>query len=158
MYYLIIAGVFAAGYAGFRYYQYRKAVKAANEKFSKADVIDVVNFAFGSALFNAIMGGLSFSFVVGGLEDMTLRALYLAVGGIFLGNVFDAYHLKRVIFTKTALYLQNKTIRYNAIESIHTRKYSKKFLLTTHQKEQFVVPQIVVNKIQEISGKKKLNK
>lgn len=154
MIYLIIAGIFAVCYSGYRYYQYRKAIKTSNEKFADAEV-EVVNFAFNSALFNAVMGGLSFSFVVGGIDDLTLKALYLAIGGLFVGNVFDAYHLKRVVFTKTSFYIQGKTIRYQSVESIQKRKYSKKLLLTTHQKEQFVIPQLVVDKIAEYGSKKK---
>ena len=155
MIYMIIAGVFAVAYSGYRYIQYRKAMKAAKEKFEGTDAIETVNYAFKSALFNSIMGGLSLSFVVGGMDDLNLKALYLAITGMFIGNVFDAYQLKRVIFTKTSLYIQGKTIRFHSIESIQKRKYSKKSLLTTHQKEQIVIPQVVVDKIQELSSKKK---
>lgn len=155
MIYLIIAGVFAVGYSGYRFVQYRKTMKLVKEKFEGMNDVEVVNYAFKSALFNSIMGGLSLSFVVSGADDITLKALYLAITGMFIGNVFDAYALRRVIFTKTSMYIQGKTVRYQSIESIEKRKYSKKSLLTTQQKEQFVIPQVVVDKIQELSNKKK---
>ncbi len=155
MIYQIVGGVFGAGYAIYRYMQFRKTNKVIQEKFEEKDIEGTISYGFSSALFNAVMAGLSFSFVIASVESESLQALYLAVGGMFVGNVFDAYQLKRVVFTKTSFYMLGTNVRYKSIDKMTQKKRSKKWIIETNQKQSFIVPKNVIDKIQEYSNKKK---
>src|SRR5690554_4854700 len=155
MLYQIIGGVFGAGYAIYRYMQFRKTNAVIQEKFKDHELEGTISYGFPSALFNAVMAGLSFSLVIASVESPSLQALYLAVGGMFIGNVFDAYQLKRVVFTKTSFYMLGTNVRYKSIDKMTQKKRSKKWMIETNQKQTFIVPKAVIDKIQEYTQKKK---
>ncbi len=151
---VIAGGLFGAGYAIYRLVQYQKANKAVKEKFTESQIIDHVNYGMKSGMFNAIMAGLSFSLVLASFDSPSIQALYLMIGGLFIGNVFDAYRIKRVFFTKTSFYTQQVSVRYKSINKITPKKRGKSSTLETNQKEVFVFPKTVIDKINEYSNKK----
>ena len=153
MIYIIAGGLIGFGYAGFKYGKYRKAKQELNEKLNE-QIIDTVSFAFNTALFNAIMAGLAFAFVVLPTTTMLLKGAYIFFGGIFIGNLFDMYRLKTVAFTKTAFNVEGISVRYKSISKIYQRGRSKNYVVETNQKHAFVFPKIVIDRIEEYSNKR----
>lgn len=153
MEYIIGGAVLGFGYAGYRFLKYKKARAALNDKL-KNQIVDQISFAFGGALFNAIMAGLSYSFVVVEASTPLIKGLYLLIGGIFLGNLFDMYRIKHVVFTKTAFNVEGINVRYRAISKIYQKKRSKRYVVETNQQQSFVFPKSIIDKIEEYRNKK----
>jgi hypothetical protein len=152
---IIIGALVGAAYPVYRIIRFNQANKQAKIDLQNKEILETVSFSFKTAIFNSIMAGLSFSLVLASLEEPLTVALYLVIGGLFVANVFDAYNYKRVFLTSNSFYIMNQSVRYQAIESIRPRKHSKKFVITTNQKQTFVVPKLVIERM-EVHQKKKV--
>ncbi len=151
---IIVGAIVGVAYPIYRIVRYYQSNKQAKVDLQDKEIVDTIMFSFKTALFNSIMAGLSFSLVIASLEAPMTVALYLVIGGLFVANVFDAYNYKRVFLTSNSFYMLNQSVRYQAIESIKPRKHSKKFVITTNQKQTFVVPKNVVERMTPYIKKK----
>lgn len=153
MEYLVGGVIVGLVYATWRLIKYIKAKKEIKEKLGK-QIIDQVSFAFGGALFNAIMAGFSYAFIFAESTTPLLKGLYAIFGGVFIGSLFDVYRIKHVVFTKTAFYVEGINVRYKSVSKIYKKKRSKNYILETYQHHSFTFPASIINKIQQHRNKK----
>ncbi len=154
MEFIIVGIILGVGYPVYRFIKLYQSIKKANQDLEGKEILETVQYAFKTALFNAIMGGLSLSLVVASLESPFMVGGYIAISGLFVANVFDAYNFRRIFFTSNSFYFYNQSVRYKSIESIAPRKNSRKYVITTLQKQTFVIPKMVAEKLMIHAGKK----
>jgi hypothetical protein len=153
MEYIIGGAIVGLVYAGFRFMKYKKAKDELKAKLGD-QIIDQASFAFAGALFNAVMAGLSYAFVFMETTKPLIKGLYLLIGGVFVGTLFDMYRIKYVAFTKTAFYIEGINVRYSNISKLYKKKRSRSYVVETNQHQTFVFPKAIVDKIEHYRNKK----